>query len=131
MKKTNHGKVQKKRQEFSELFKRKVCAEYLHSGCSMEFLKRKYKLKGHSAIRNWLNKYSDIEAQKPLKTVLMSSESSKTAVKTAPKEENLLLKEKIKSLETDKLLLEAMLEIVAEDYGIDVRKKFGAGQSKK
>ena len=61
----------------------------------------------------------------------MSSKSSKTAVKTAPKDENPVLKEKIKSLETDKRLLEAILEIVAEDYGIDVRKKFGAGQSEK
>lgn len=131
MKNQKHGQVQKERRVFSSDFKRKVCAEYLHSGCSMESLRRKYDIKGHSAIANWLRKFSDIEAQTTQKPVFMPSKALKKQVGTDSDTENLQLKARIKSLETDKLLLETMLEIINEDYGIDVRKKFEAGQLKK
>ena len=131
MKNREHGKVQKERRVFSSEFKRKVCAEYLHSECSMESLRRKYDIKGHSAISNWLRKFSDIEAQTNQKPPVMPSKAIKQKAGTDSAAENLQLKAQIKSLETDKLLLETMLEIVKEDYGIDARKKCAAGQLKK
>ena len=131
MKKKKHGKVQQRSRVFTEDFKRRVCAEYLHGSCSMEFLRRKYKIKGHSAIRNWLDVFSDIASVNLKRNGMESSNTAQQPIETTLEEENARLKAEVASLQTDKLLLEASLEIISEDYGIEWAKKSEAGRLKK
>ena len=122
--------TRKKPQEYSEDFKWQVVQEVLSGKLSKAEANRLYGIRSKSAILYWMRKYSGIiNYRESTKTL-----SSRDAMKN--KQEIIVLEEKLRKLEKSlkrernkSALYEKMFEIAEEEYGINLRKKYGAKQS--
>lgn len=128
----------KKRGRISKAFKREVAIEYVQGGVTLKELALKYNLPNLATVTNWVRCYltpQEIEN----KCLTLQSESSKE--EPMAKQEPTLKDPMIDALEKriqdlEKLLkhsqlknraLETMIDI-AEEQGIQIRKKSGAKQ---
>ncbi len=120
-----------KGRRYKRSFKEKVVKE-ITSGrfSSTEAARRFYGISGGDTLKKWLEEYICIEdltkdiatMQKKEKSPNLEKELEKQAKKIRELEES-LRKEKLKNE-----LNNAFIEIAEEDYGINLRKKYGAKQ---
>lgn len=112
----------------------KIVREYLTGNFSSKELQKKYDLRSSHIVNVWVNRYRNTE--KSLSLPLKSERTYGMSIikKTNPMEENEALKEHIKELEDrlhyselENLALNTMIDI-AEEQGIQIRKKSGAKQ---
>lgn len=119
-----------KQKRMSNEFKLAVIDEVLHGGLSKEDARRKYSIKGKSAILKWMRKFGLAEQQAIAPpTVTMEPEKDK---------ENAVLKARIKELERaledaqlKATLYSKMIDIAERDLNIPIRKKPSTKQSGK
>jgi len=91
--------------------KRSILAEVENGQTSINQAAKKYGV-SRSAIQGWMKKMGTFD--KKLRE--MGGQSAKQEIQR--------LRQKVKDLEAQKLILETALEIVEEEYGVDVKKKF-------
>ena len=128
----------KKRGRISKAFKREVAIEYLQGGVTMKELALKYNLPNINSVSNWIRCYLTPE-EVHNKRLSLPDESSSPKVmpeKTEPSKDSMIsaLEQRIQDLE--KLLKHSQLKCkaldtlidIAEEQGIQIRKKSGAKQ---
>ena len=98
-------------QGYSHGLKRSILAEVENGQTSINQAAKKYGV-SRSAIQRWMRKMGTFD--KKLRE--MGGNSAKQEIRR--------LRQKIKDLETQKIILETAIEIVEEEYGVDVKKKF-------
>jgi transposase-like protein len=98
-------------QGYSHGFKKTILAEIENGQISINQAAKKYGV-GRTTIQKWMNKMGNFD--KKLRE--MGGNSAKQEIQR--------LKQKIRDLETQKDILETAIEIVEEEYGVDVKKKF-------
>ena len=96
---------------YSHSFKLQVLAEVENGLISINQAAIKYEV-SRTAIQKWMKKYGNLD--KKLRD--MGGKS--------PKQEIRQLRQQIKDLQAQKLILETAIEIIEEEYGVDVKKKF-------
>ena len=121
----------KQSQEYSEDFKWQVVQEVLSGKLSKAEANRIYGIRSKSAILYWMRQYSGITNYRESSKGLSSKESMKNKQEIIALEEKLhKLQDSLKRERNKSALYEKMLEIAEEEYGINIRKKYGAKQSK-
>ena len=128
----------KKRGRISKAFKREVAIEYLQGGVTMRELALKYNLPNINSVSSWIRCHLTPEEVQN-KRLSLSDESSSPKVmpeKTEPNKDPMIsaLEQRIQDLE--KLLKHSQLKCkaldtlidIAEEQGIQIRKKSGAKQ---
>jgi len=106
--------------------KEKIIAEYLAGGISYRSLQAKYGV-DFRTIHGWVQQYRGryTTSNKPAKSKI-AKENQLT--EPLPKEVKLLQAE-LRRLQLHNELLEAMIDIGKDQFGIDLRKKSGTKQS--
>jgi transposase-like protein len=121
----------KQSQEYSEDFKWQVVQEVLSGKLSKAEANRIYGIRSKSAILYWMRQYSGITNYRESSKAFSSKESMKNKQEIIALEEKLhKLQDSLKRERNKSALYEKMLEIAEEEYGINIRKKYGAKQSK-
>ena len=124
--------MSKERKVFSEEFKLSVIRDYYSSGMSKGACRRKYELSSPATLNSWLKKYAD-RLESLSSPAERTSEEMANRGKEDYREENALLKKRVKELE--KALSFSRLETEARDllitraeecFNIPIRKKSGA-----
>lgn len=122
---------------YSDNFKLKVIQEVLSGEITKEEARRKYNIKGKSAVLIWMRKFG-FAPELPKENGL-----SLATMKKAQKEEK--LQDELQRLKAEKQALEeqlklaklkiegydVMIKLGKEKFGVDLEKKHGAKQSKK
>ena len=117
-------------QEYSEDFKWQVVQEVLSGKLSKAEANRLYGIRSKSAILYWMRQYSGITNYRESSKILSSKEAMKNKQEIIALEEELQkLQDSLKRERNKSALYEKMLEIAEEEYGINIRKKYGAKQS--
>lgn len=112
---------------YSEEFKKKVVNEVLSGDICKEEARRRYGIKGNSAILNWIRKF---DSNNQIYTM-------KRKIKEQPKDtvllnaENKRLREELELERLRVLSLNVMIDLAEEQFKVPIRKKSGAKQSKK
>lgn len=107
---------------YSLAFKLQVVREYEQGVLTRTQLRKKYGIGGNSQILDWLRKYGKLTYQ--------STGHSGAPMKDPQKQRIKELEHKLKEATVRASLYEKMIDIAEEETGIDIRKKFGAEQSK-
>ena len=112
---------------YADDFKLKVAMEYLQTSISGADLMRKYQIRGHNSINNWIRKFGLTKPDQPQIDILrtMKEESEKTSKE---RELELKVKQLEKELDHEKLrtlALSTMIDIAERDLKIPIRKKSG------
>lgn len=115
MKKVNH---------YSDEFKRSVIDEVLTGVLNKEEARRKYGLKGSSAVLNWIRKFE--EKKSSMKNPVKSGKSTEEL-----EAENARLKQELEIEQLRNRALNVMIDIAERQFKIPIRKKSGAKQSKR
>ena len=116
---------------YSEIFKIKVVKEVEAGILNKEQARRKYGIKGNSAVSNWCRKYGKNQQLGIKKKAIHKKEKDES------EELKRLLAEKVElesQLEASKLKiasLEALIEVADEIYSTDLKKKLGLKGRKK
>ena len=123
-------KQNKNIQHYSEVFKRKVCEEYLLTGQSKMSLLKKYDIRMKSGIQKWLRQlgYEDIHQKDGYLNSLIPSLATKKTNTSASKTDSLekRIKELERLLEDEQLRSEAysrIIDIAEKEFHIPIRKK--------
>lgn len=98
-------------QGYSYAFKKSVLAEVENGLISINQASIRYQI-SRSTIQQWMKKYGNLD--KKLRD--MGGKSAKQEIQE--------LRKQIKKLKTQKIILETAIEIVEDEYGVDVKKKF-------
>jgi len=98
-------------QGYSWGLKISIIEEIENGQISINQAARKYRV-SRTAIQRWMKKYGNLD--KKLRE--MGGRS--------PKQEISELKKKLKQVELERDILETALEIIEDEYGVDVKKKF-------
>jgi len=99
-----------------------IVYEYFSSGTTLRRLAQKYGI-DHRKIHRWVTAYK--AEQQEIKTDVKSKMPANTELPADVKK----LQEELRKAQMDNKVLEAMIDIGKEQYGIDLRKKPGAKQS--
>lgn len=115
--------------KYPDSYKLQVCKEYLATGVSKNYLRRKYHIAGSSSISCWLRKFG-FEKEDPITQGLILAEHT-LAMQNKEEESVEDLKKRIKALEReleDARLKERAanltIEIAEKQLNIQIRKKF-------
>lgn len=98
-------------QGFSHGFKLRVLADVENGLMSINQAAIKYQV-GRSTIQKWMNKFG------------LQDKKLREMGGRSPKDEIKRLQQKIRDLETQKRILETAIDIVEEEFDVDVKKKF-------
>jgi transposase-like protein len=98
-------------QGYSWGLKISIIEEIENGQISINQAARKYRV-SRTAIQRWMEKYGNLD--KKLRE--MGGRS--------PKQEIAKLKKKLKQIELERDILETAIEIIEDEYGVDVKKKF-------
>lgn len=103
--------------------KEKIIAEYLAGGTTYRKLQSKYSV-DFRVLQSWVQKYKgrNVLARKPAKATNVK------AIQDLPDDVK-LLQEELRKTKLHNQLLETLVDIGKEQYGIDLRKKTGTRQS--
>jgi transposase len=104
--------------KFSEAFKKKVVREYAKGDISKDQLKRKYGIKGKSAVFNWCRKYGNLAACKPFFRSSSMNDSEKKQIKE--------LEKRLKEAELKLLVYEKLIEVTNRELDKDIIKNIEA-----
>jgi len=121
---------------YSDEFKLKVIRAVLSGEITKEEARRKYGIRGKSAVLNWLRKYGlEPELLKENEISLPSmEESSKKDIQKELRQleaEKAALEEQLKLAQLKIKGYEIMIKMGKEKFGVDLEKKDGAKQSRK
>ncbi len=105
-------------QGYSYGLKITIVEEVENGQISMNQAAKKYGV-SKSSIEKWVRKFGNLD--KKLRG--MGGKSAKQEIRE--------LRKKISTLETEKGILESALDIVEEEYGVDVRKKYIPGSQRR
>jgi transposase len=102
--------------------KQEILSEYLQGETSYRILAKKYGI-SHNTIAKWVKKLREKEVQLALSKLIpcIEKEGSSTEVTE--------LQKQLRAAQLKNKLLETMLDIGEDQYGIDLRKKPGTKQS--
>src|SRR5438309_1238589 len=122
----------RKKQKFSEDFKRKVAMEVLQGKWrTMSTAQKVYNIQGNAMIAKWIKYYTLVEDTTKTREVFLQ------AMTKQEREEFEILKRKITELEKQLTnethragLYKTMIEIAEEQLNIPIKKKYGARQFK-
>ena len=128
----------KKRGRISKAFKREVAIEYLQGGVTMKELALKYNLPNIQSISNWIRCYLTPEEVQNKRLSLPDESLSPKVMpeKTEPNKDSMILALEQRIQDLEKLLKHSQLKCkaldtlidIAEEQGIQIRKKSGAKQ---
>ena len=128
----------KKRGRISKAFKREVAIEYLQGGVTMKELALKYNLPNIQSVSNWIRCYLTPEEVQNKRLSLPDDSSSPKVMpeKTEPNKDSMILALEQRIQDLEKLLKHSQLKCkaldtlidIAEEQGIQIRKKSGAKQ---
>lgn len=112
---------------YSLAFQQKVVREIESGQLSIEDARRLYDIRGHATIQKWIRKFGKNHLLS--KVVRIEMKNEKDRVKELEKRirqlESALADEHIKNV-----VLESLVEIARDKYGIDLKKKSGQAPSK-
>ena len=112
---------------YSLAFQQKVVNEIESGELSIEDARRLYDIRGHTTIQKWIRKFGKNHLLS--KVVRIETKDEKDRVKELEKRirrlESALADEHIKNA-----VLESLVEIARDKYGIDLKKKSGQAPSK-
>ena len=112
---------------YSNAFQQKVVSEIESGELSIGDARRLYDITGNMTIQNWISKLGKTHLLN--KVVRIEMKGEKDRVKELEKKvrqlESALADEHIKNI-----VLESLVDIAREKYGIDLKKKNGQGPSK-
>lgn len=115
---------------YSDEFKLMVIKEVLSGKISKEAVKRKYGIKGKSAVLNWIRKFEKSTVKQSTHNIKMSKKSNNLnndlLLNRIKELEDALLEEKIKAEGFSK-----MIDIAEKEFKIPIRKKYNTKRSKK
>jgi len=115
---------------YSSGFKLKIIQEVLQGELTKEEARRKYNIKGKSAILNWIRRF-DIDQTKPLKKDLIMSTKGTDIDKESLDQRIKDLTEQLKEAQLQSEAYNLMIEIAEKELNIPIRKKYNTKQSKK
>ena len=111
MKKKTEQLAEKESGTYSFAFKKQVIDEIENGLISMNRATHKYHLH-RSTLQRWFDKFGNFEKR-------MYHMGTKT-----PKQEIIALKRKVKVLEQEKEILQIAMDILKEDFGVEIEKKY-------
>lgn len=118
----------KKVNYYSDVFKQSVVNEVLNGLIKKDEARRKYGIKGKSAVLNWMRKF-DTSNTCTMKSKDKQANTEKTGEELEA--ENERLREKLDLEQMRNKALNVMIDIAEDQFKIPIRKKHGAKQSKK
>lgn len=114
---------------YTDEFKQKVVNEVHNGLISKEEARRRYGIRGNSAVLSWMRKFG---VSKPVNDMLKKRKQETRAKSLEELEaENLRLKEELEEERLRSRALNIMIDIAERQFNIPIRKKHGARQSKK
>lgn len=111
---------------YSEVFKRKVCEEYLNTSCTKVYLLRKYNIKFRSAVQYWLRELGYLND----KRIKLASKREQQSYSWKQKELHELALE-LEQAKLEALAYRKMIEIAEQKFNLPIQKKSDTKQSKK
>lgn len=118
----------KKVNYYSDIFRQTVVNEILNGSLNKEAARRKYGIKGKSAILNWMRKF-DTSNTYPVMAKKNQDNTEKT--KQQLEAENAKLRKELDLEQLRNKALNVMIDIAEDQFKIPIRKKSGAKRSKK
>jgi transposase len=113
---------------YSDTFKEAVVKEVLDGLIGKAEARRKYGIKGKSAVLNWIRKF-DGNKSKSMKPKNNQAKSGRSIEELEA--ENARLKQELDVEQLRNRALNVMIDIAENQFKIPIRKKSGARQSKK
>jgi transposase-like protein len=110
---------------YSDEFKESVVKEVLDGLICKEEARRRYGIKGKSAVLNWIRKFEGS------KTRSMNKKNKTGKSLEELEAENARLKQELEIEQLRSRALNVMIDIAEDKFKIPIRKKSGAKQSKK
>jgi transposase-like protein len=111
--------------DYTDSFRREIVREVKSGHLSKEQASRKYSIKGHSTVTNWIRKFEGRDLTNHRMPKLEKS-TKKDLIKRLKELERQLEDEKIRSEGLSK-----MIDIAEDQLNIEIRKKSGTKQSKR
>jgi transposase-like protein len=111
---------------YSDEFKKTVVAEVLSGQINKDEARRRYGIKGKSAVLNWLRKF-DTSLTYEMKKKIKRHPQDLTQLEA----ENKRLREELELERLRSLSLNVMIDLAEEHFKVPIRKKSGAKQLKK
>jgi transposase len=111
---------------YSESFKIKVVKEVEHGLLTKEHARKRYGIKGKSAVLYWCRKYGREDYP------IMKSKRTKILPAVDEKDKKIIeLETRLKEYQLKIDALESLIEVANEQYGTDLKKKVGLKQREK
>lgn len=111
---------------YSLAFKKQIVREY-ENGTSANYLRQKYGIGGGSTITGWVRQYGRKGTRYKLMVIQTPEEQNRIRELEARIQE---LESALAQVTLDKIMLEAIVEVAEQEYGIDVKKNSVARSSK-
>lgn len=113
---------------YTDEFKKRVVNEVLNGLISKEEARRRYGIRGNSAVLNWIRKFGSTKTG-----IYMPRKRQETTTKTREEleAENLRLRRELEEERVRNRALNVMIDIAERQFNIPIRKKHGAKQSKR
>jgi transposase len=111
---------------YSDEFKKSVVKEVLAGHISKDEARRRYGIKGKSAILNWIRKFDSSQNHEMKKKRIPQLQDT-----TILEAENKRLREELELERLRSLSLNVMIDLAEEQFKVPIRKKSGAKQLKK
>ena len=113
---------------YSEAFKNKVLQEIEEGHLSQAEVRRKYGLKYNMTIRRWIKQLGKKHLLNRTVRIEMPDEINPSDIIKQLKAEKQQLESALAQSQLKVICLESLVEVAEEQYGIDIKKKFGTGQ---
>ena len=113
---------------YSTAFKNKVLQEIEEGHQSQAEVRRKYGLKYNMTIRRWIKQLGKKHLLNRTVRIEMPDEITPTDIIKQLKAEKQQLESALAQSQLKVICLESLVEVAEEEYGIDIKKKFGTGQ---
>lgn len=113
---------------YSRAFKQKVVSEIESGRFSIPEARRVYDINGCGTVERWIRKFGKNDLL--CRVVRIEMKDEKDRIKQLEKEKR-QLESALAQSHLKNMSLEALIECVEEQYGIDVKKNFGAKASPK
>ena len=112
---------------YSHAFQQKVVREIESGKLNIEDARRLYDIRGHATIQKWIRKFGKDHLLSKVMRIEMKNEKDqvKELEKRIRQLESALADEHIKNA-----VLESLVEIARDKYGLDLKKKSGQAASK-
>lgn len=106
---------------YSAAFKQSVVREY-EAGASLTELMKRYGIGSSDTLRKWIKKYS-LEGLRHEVVVMQRADEQRREKELEARVKE--LESAVAQLTLDKLMLESIVKVASEEYGLDLKKNFG------